>query len=269
MTAGIKALLSALTVVIMKLLSGLTLVFPFLLGSVLFAENARVLSGHELWDAVLREHVGDGRVDYARLKAEPRLVRYLDWLTEVRPDSLGSREEKLAYWINAYNALTLKLVLAHHPVKSIRDIPHPGLKSPWDLPVATIEGRELTLNQIEHEILRPVFKDPRIHYAIVCAAVSCPPLRSEAFVPERLDAQLDEQGRVFLAKQNQFDPATRTARLSQIFNWFGGDFGPDAPAVLRAIAVHAPAEIATALRTAPDRWKIEYLDYDWSLNERR
>ncbi len=163
----------------------------------------------------------------------------------------------------------MKLVLAHHPVKSIRDIPHPGLKSPWDLPVATLEGRELTLNQIEHEILRPIFKDPRIHYAIVCAAVSCPPLRSEAFVPERLDAQLDEQGRVFLSKQNQFDTATRTARLSQIFNWFGGDFGPDAPAVLRAIAVHAPAEIASALRTAPDRWKIEYLDYDWSLNERR
>jgi hypothetical protein len=233
------------------------------------AETGGAERGLGLWDAILRVHVAEGRVDYARLKTDPRLADYVRWLEQERPAGYGSREEKLAYWINAYNALTLKLVLAHHPVKSIRDIPHPRLKSPWDLPVTTIEGRELTLNQIEHEILRPVFKDARVHYAIVCAAVSCPPLRAEAYRPERLGAQLDEQGRLFLAKQNQFDPARRSARLSQIFNWFGSDFGADRPAVLTALAAHAPAEVAAALRAAPDRWTVDYLDYDWSLNDRR
>jgi len=125
----------------------------------------------------------------------------------------------------------MKLEADHYPVKSIKDIPHPGLKSPWDLPVARVAGRVLSLNEIEHTILRGELKEPRIHYAVVCAAVSCPPLRAEAYEAERLDAQLAEQARLFLGTLNRFDAVKRKAELSQIFEWFAADFGCEPAAV--------------------------------------
>ncbi|MDP1579714.1 MAG: DUF547 domain-containing protein [Candidatus Didemnitutus sp.] len=224
---------------------------------------------HATLDALLKERVSNGRVDYAALKTDARLGSYLDALAAADVAALGARDARLAFWINAYNAYTLKLVADHHPVKSIRDIPHPGVDSPWDLPVARVGGCDLSLNHIEHQVLRAELKEPRIHYAVVCAAVSCPPLRAEAFVAERIDEQFADQARVFLGTLNRFDAKARRAELSQIFNWFAADFGGEPAAVLRALAPYAPAAVRASLAADSGKWTVTYLDYDWSLNERR
>ena len=160
----------------------------------------------------------------------------------------------MAFWINAYNAYTLKLVASVEGISSIREITGLGTKGdpdsakPWDQPIATVGGKDYTLNQVEHEIIRPRFGDARIHFALVCAAYSCPQLRREAYVA---------------------DPRQRTAGLSQLFNWFAEDFGADQNAILRYAAdfVSNPAA-ANSLRNEPHRWNITYLEYDWSLNDR-
>lgn len=232
-----------------------------------FANAARAFD-HAPFDRILKDHVSEGRVDYAALKHDARLGSYLDALAAADVAALGTRNEQLAFWINAYNAYTLKLIVDHYPVKSIRDIPHPEVESSWDLPLARVAGRQLSLNAIEHTILRGELKEPRIHYAVVCAAVSCPPLRTEAFVAERLDAQLRDQAERFLATWNRFDPQTRRAEISQIFKWFASDFGGEPASVLRALAPYAPARVQASLAADADRWTVTYLDYDWALNER-
>jgi len=236
-----------------------------LLGALLPAVRAADIAA---LDAVLAAHVKNGHADYASIQTDQRLTAYLASLAELKPDALPSRNEQLAFWINAYNAFTLKLVTDHYPVKSIRDIPHPGLPSTWDLPVALIGGRTYTLNEIEHVIIRPTFKEPRVHFALVCAAVSCPPLRAESYSADRLDAQLSDQARLFLAAKNRFDATERRAELSSIFNWFATDFGDKPAALLAALAPYAPVAVQKSLETNPGQWSITYLDYDWALNDR-
>lgn len=233
-------------------------------------------SDHALFSAVLADHVRDGRVDYAALRHDARLSRYLAQLADTSPDELASEAERLALWINAYNAYTLKLVADDYPVKSIHDLGTGGRilgwllnRTPWDIRFAVVGGRTLTLNEIEHEILRPQFEEPRLHFAIVCAAVSCPPLRAEAYQADRLDAQLDDQGRRFLRDgvRNQFDVAGRRARLSPIFSWFAEDFGKTDAAVLRYVSRFAPPDVGRELAAGADRWSVSATDYDWSLND--
>ncbi len=224
---------------------------------------------HTALDGLLRAHVSAGRVDYEAVKADARLDEYLGALAATDLATLATREEQLAFWINAYNAHTLKLITAHLPLKSIRDIPHPGVASPWDLPGIQVGGRAVTLNAIENQILLAELKEPRIHYAIVCAAVSCPPLRAEAYEASRLEAQLKSQAYTFLRTHNRFDLKTRRAELSSIFKWFAADFGSEPAAVLRALAPYTPATTREALTGDPSKWAITYLDYDWSLNDRR
>ena len=233
-----------------------------------FTAPARAVAPGD-FDALLKERVVAGQVDYRGLKSDPRLPAYLATLVSAKPGTLPSAEARLAFWINAYNAYTLQLIVAHYPLKSIRDVPHPDVKSPWDLPVANIGGHSYTLNQIEHDILRAQLKEPRIHYALVCAAKSCPPLRAEAYESERIQAQLDDQARLFLATQNHFDPIASKAELSSILKWYGSDFGATPAEVLTALAPYTPEPVRAALIKAPAKWAIRYLDYDWSLNERR
>ncbi|TAG28452.1 MAG: DUF547 domain-containing protein [Verrucomicrobia bacterium] len=223
---------------------------------------------HGPLDTLLKDHVREGRVDYAALKEDTRLAAYLDALASADLATLPARNEQLAFWINAYNAVTLKLIVDHYPLKSIRDIPHPQVESCWDLPSATVGGRRLSLNEIEHSILRKELKEPRIHYAVVCAAVSCPPLRAEAYTAERLDAQFTAQAEQFLANWNHFDSQTRQAALSQIFNWFAVDFGSTPEAVLRSLAPYAPTQVRGALASESSGWTVTYLSYDWALNGR-
>ena len=175
-----------------------------------------------------------------------------------------------------YNAYTLKLVADAYPIESIHDLGTGGRilgwllnKSPWDIRFAEVGGEEYTLNEIEHEILRVDFDEPRIHFAVVCAAISCPPLRSEAYVPERLDEQLDAQARQFVAdrRSNRFNLSWQRAEVSPIFSWFEEDFGDDDSAVLLFLAEVAPPTTGEAIRQAPGKWSLDYTPYNWSLND--
>ena len=228
-----------------------------------------------LFTALLREHVRNDEVDYRRIQKDPRLDTYLGQLATTDPKSLPSRDAQLAFWINAYNAYTLKLITSVYPVDTIRAIHalgqtgSPDTGKPWDIAFAVVGGQTYTLEYIEHQIIRPQFKDARIHFALVCAAVSCPKLRNEAYVATRLEDQLNDQGRWFLTHRNQLDGRRRTAQLSQLFTWFADDFGGPPANILDFIADFAPPDLATSLRQSPDRWKLTYLDYDWALNDRR
>jgi hypothetical protein len=229
---------------------------------------------HRLLTDILSDHIKDGMVNYGALCKDARLGQYVQQLARINPDRISSEKERLAFWINAYNAYTLKIVCDNYPLKSIQDLNPRGLrkafaKTVWDKPLVTVNNRPTTLNTIEHKIIRTRFKDPRIHFALVCAAKSCPPLRSEAYEEDKLDEQLDDQGREFLAdaSKNRFDTARRAAQISKIFSWFAKDFGGGNVAVLTFIAGFLPEDVADKVRANPGAWTTSYTDYDWSLNE--
>lgn len=225
-----------------------------------------------LFDAVLQKHVHNGAVDYQQLKNDKRLDRYIEFLRRANPDKLPSQKAKLAFWINAYNAWTLKIICNRYPVQSIMDlaVQKDGKSvSPWDQPLVTVNNTIMTLNEIEHKIIRPTFKDARIHFALVCAAKSCPILRSEAYIAQKLDEQLDEQARIFLRdmSKNSFNTKQRTVSLSQLFDWYADDFGGKGEALLRYIAPYAPSHVSAQLQADAQRWKIQFNEYSWDLNE--
>ena len=224
---------------------------------------------HATFAGVLTEYVRDARVDYTALKAHPQdLHRYLDQVTAVSKSEFKKWNEpqQIAFLSNAYNAYTLRLIIDHYPVKSIKDI---GglLTGPWDQPVVKLFGETITLNIVEHKILRKDYSEPRIHFALVCAAKGCPPLRSEAYVAGRLDAQLDDQAKQFLANpsKNRVEAGERVVYLSPIFKWYGGDFEKKSGSVLAALEPYWPEKSAAAL--AKGNFKIRYTEYDWSLND--
>ena len=196
---------------------------------------------HSRLDALLRAHVdAEGLVDYAALGRESAaLDAYLASLASAPFEELG-RDEKLALLIDAYNAFTLRLILDHRPVASIKDIPS-GKR--WDDRRWTLAGETLSLNQIEHERIRPRFREPRIHFALVCAARSCPPLRAEAYVGQRLEAQLADQTRRVHSDERwvRFDPASGTLQLTKLYDWYGSDFLQAAPSVEEYAAAREPS----------------------------
>jgi len=223
---------------------------------------------HALFNNVLVQYVKDARVDYASLETHPQeLNRYLDQVAAVSEPEFKRWDEsqQIAFLSNAYNAYTLRLIIEHYPVESIKDIGG-FFNGPWDQPVVKLFGKTIDLNTVEHEILRVDYAEPRIHFALVCAAKGCPPLRSEAFVGIRLDEQLEDQERQFLATpdKNRIAAAERTVFLSPIFKWYGGDFGKEPGSVLAALKPYWP-DMPGGLDY--DDFKIRYTDYDWSLNE--
>ncbi len=227
---------------------------------------------HAQWSAILGRWVTDGRVHYAGLQREgqPALAAYLAALSGAcGPDyERWTRAERIAFWINAYNAFTVRLVLDHYPIASIRKIgwlPGAAFRERF-IPMEGLKGGTISLDDIENGTLRSTFREPRIHFALVCASASCPPLRSEAYRDADLDRQLDAQARAFLhdPTKNRIDPATKTLYLSSIFKWFRGDF--------EAAAGSLPAYVAQYLdfgTTHVADYDVEFLDYDWSLNDRR
>lgn len=228
---------------------------------------------HPAFDALLRAHVKDGLVDYEALKKDPsRLKAYAADIADVPAVTLAAwpDEDKIAFWINAYNALTLVSIVEKYPVKSIRDIP--GV---WDSRKFKVAGRSLTINEIEHEILRKDFEEPRIHMALVCAAMSCPPLRDGAYVGSRLDEQLKSQGVRFVGnKENvRLDQKEKTLHLSSIFKWFGEDFekkyskGASKKAVVNFVAAHS-STLAAEIENIRNL-RLSFIEYDWSLNKIR
>lgn len=228
----------------------------------------------QAWGELTARYVVDERwVDYAAWHASDddrrALGAVVDAFEAVDPAALA-RDDRLAFWINLYNAATVELVLENHPVASIKDIDGGGLfGSPWKIERVTVAGRALTLDQIEHEIIRPEFGDPRIHFAVNCASVGCPPLASEAYVGARLDAQLDAACRRALNDPTWVDLSgctgsygDGTIRLTKLFDWFRDDFGGD-DAVRDFIATYRPAD---AFRLRNTTCTLEYDDYDWRLN---
>ncbi len=230
---------------------------------------------HEEFDAILKDHVSEGVVDYRELKArEGSLDSYLSVLESTDPSALD-RNGRLAFWINAYNAYTLKLILNHYPgIESIKDIPS-GKR--WKARLWGVNGKLYSLDDIEHKILRKM-NEPRIHFAIVCASHSCPDLRNEAYDAGRLDEQLEDATRSFLVNSDKGLLVSEeegviwginyTIYLSAIFRWFGEDFEEAAGSVVDFVLPYVSGDTRDFILLHRDELKVKHLDYDWSLNGR-
>jgi Protein of unknown function, DUF547 len=218
---------------------------------------------HGLYAELLKKYVQNGTVDYQGFKsAEIKLDQYLKFLEETDTKKL-SRDEQFAFYINAYNAWTIKLILTGYPgIKSIKDLGS-IFKSPWKKQIARINGDIIILDHIEHDILRPRFKDPRVHFAINCAAKSCPPLRPEPYRADILEQQLDEMARAFINDSRRNRIEGRTLYVSSIFKWFSEDFNND---VVGFFLKYAQGDLKKQLEDSKSKIKVKYLDYDWSLN---
>ena len=221
---------------------------------------------HAVFDGLLSAHVDEeGWVDYAALKHDQaKLMSYIQSL-EAAPFDQLARDEKLTLLINAYNAFTLQLILENLPVESIKDIPE---KSRWSHVRWHVGSHTWSLNQIEHEQIRPKFKEPRIHFALVCAAVGCPPLRNQAFCSDRLEEQLEDQTRRVHMNPRwfQFDESEDRLKLTSLYKWYGGDFEQNAGTVVEFAARYSqPLSQRLAAGEPPP---ITWLDYDWSLNSK-
>ena len=215
-------------------------------------------SPHVLWGELLYKYVSqEGNVDYPSFKKERgKLVNYINTLDSLKADKefeYISREEKLVYWINAYNALTIDLILRHYPLKSIKDI-----KDPWDLRYWKLGDKWYNLNEIEHQILRKM-DEPRIHFAIVCASYSCPKLQNYAFTAINLEAQLTTATKEFLNDAARNSIAENSLELSKIFKWFSKDFKQDG-SLIDFLNQYSNIRIS-------DNARIRYKPYNWDLND--
>lgn len=227
---------------------------------------------HSAWDGVLERFIAPGpdgvdRFAYAAAARDrAALDGYVDSLART-PVSRYARPEQKAYWINLYNALTVRTVLDHYPVESIRDIDiSPGLFSdgPWGAKLVEVEGEALSLDDIEHRILRPVWRDARVHYAVNCASIGCPQLAAAAWTGAALDAQLEAAARAYVNHPRGVSvTADGRLRLSKIYDWFAEDFG-GRDGLAAHLRLFAAPELAAALAGAP---RIAGYDYDWALND--
>jgi Protein of unknown function, DUF547 len=227
---------------------------------------------HGRFARVLAASVKDGRVDYAKLKAAPaELDAYLKDIESVPVADFAKwgKGERLALLLNLYNAQTLRLIVNHYPVKSIRSIGAlPG--AAWRELIVRFGGQMMSLDHLENKIIRVEYREPRIHFALVCAAMGCPPLRSEPYVGARLGEQLDDQARKFLAtpESNRFDAAKNTLYLSEIFKWYGEDFTKAAGSLAMYVKPFLPKAQRDALAD-PAKVKVKFTDYDWALNAQK
>ncbi|MDZ7629767.1 MAG: DUF547 domain-containing protein [Gemmatimonadaceae bacterium] len=228
---------------------------------------------HGAFDRLLQTHVVNGLVNYDAFKASPEFSGYLRLLAATNPAPLP-RAEQLAFWINAYNAYTIQLINVKGERESIRNVNKSlgflKFKGPWSEAFAVVGGKTYTLDDIEQRIIRPTFREPRIHFALVCAAIGCPPLRSEAYTGARLEAQLHDQAVIFLTRspsKNRVDVGNRTVYRSQVFSFsdYMNDFGGSESAVGRFIARYYPAGPEKALLESGE-FSVVKTAYDWSLN---
>lgn len=235
------------------------------------------VADHAPWDALLSRYVSAGadginRVDYARWKTSAAdraaLTAYIRILQAERPSALP-RNAAFAYWANLYNAVTVDVVLSRYPVASIRDIRSEGgglkgLIGPWQTKLVTVEGRRLSLDDIEQGIMRPTFRDPRVHYALNCASLGCPNLPLRAFRSDTLEADLDAAARAYINHPRGVRVTPQGLRLSSIYKWYAADFGD----LVAHLARYAAPARAAEIRARP---RIAGYGYDWSLNgtERR
>lgn len=245
---------------------------------------------HQALTDVLKKVMKKGLVNYQALKNDPKKLEiYLTALSQTSESDFQkwSENQQLAFWINAYNALTLKAIITHYPIKAkgFKSFIYPKnsirqIRGVWDKLSFSVLGKKLTLYHIEHEIIRKEFNEPRIHMALVCAALSCPELRDEAYVGDRLIKQLDDQAQTFLSKPDKFkiDRELGVLYISTIFDWFGKDFvktyggntiynflKEEEAAVLNFIYNYLPVDDKSAFTGI--QFQIKHLKYDWTLNE--
>jgi len=228
---------------------------------------------HHLWAELLRKYIKPGddavnRFAYGSVSKtdKDKLDRYIDQLAQT-PVGQHNRQVQRAYWINLYNALTIQEVLSHFPVDSIRDI-RSGIFSagPWKKKLVKVEDQKLTLNDIEHRILRPIWQDPRIHYAVNCASLGCPNLQDEVFTAANTESLLDKAAREFINHPRAAVVIDGKLQVSSIYEWFKADFGGKDAAVIEHLKQYAGAELARSLNTVS---KIDSDLYDWRINSVR
>lgn len=219
------------------------------------AEPAPAPVSHAIWDGLLKKHVSaKGNVNYEGIKADrAKLKEYFGLLSKNHPADSWSKQEKMACWINVYNAYTIELILQNWPVKSIKDI-----SNPWKQKIIKLGGKTYDLDHVEHQILRKM-GDSRIHFAIVCASYSCPQLRNEAFTADKLNAQLIDQAKKFINDPNRNKISASALQLSKIFDWFKGDF-------TKKTGLISYINKYSKVKAGP-KAKITYLKYDWALNK--
>jgi len=240
------------------------------------ARGSSATVDHSVWDRLLKTYVKKGsdglnRVDYAAFKKDGQadLKAYIKRLEAIDPATLD-RPEQFALLANLYNAKTVDIVLDHYPVKSIKDISLGGgllgvfTSGPWKAKVLKMKGVDLSLDDIEHGMLRPVFKDPRVHYAVNCASVGCPNLGTEAFTGAKLEAQLDAAARAYVNNPRGVDPKPAGLTVSSIYNWYQADFGGSEEGVIAHLRAYAAPALARKLARTTS---INEYHYDWSLND--
>ncbi len=247
------------TLITSKVLLGLSVVVSLIFST----RSAGAAPDNRIFADLLTKYNHSGVVDYAGFKKEEsRLDAYLEALADVKPDSLA-RDDRFAFYANAYNAWTIKLILSGYPgVESIKDLGS-FFKSPWKKKFVKIDGQVITLDTIEHDILRPEFKDPRVHVAVNCASKGCPSLWGEPFSGDQLDAQLNAAAAAFINDPGFNRLENDTLYISRIFKWFSEDFGDDA---IDFLDQYAAGHLKQAITSRRSSLKIRYLDYDWSLN---
>lgn len=211
------------------------------------------------YDLLLQTHVDkNGNVEYKNLKKdESKLAAYLSFLDKTTPTKDWSSNKTKAFWINAYNAYTLKIILDNYPLKSIMNIKENG-KDAWNIPFAKVGGKKYTLNQIEHEILRKDFNDPRIHVGVNCASGSCPQLGNFAFSEDNIDAELERLMKLFINDKNRNIITEKKIQVSKLFEWFKEDFTKNG-SLIEYLNKYSTTKINK-------KAKIRFLEYDWSLN---
>jgi hypothetical protein len=226
-------------------------------------DNAPNFHSHSIWDTLLKTHVNNtGFVNYKGfLKDTVLLNTYLRQLSANHPTNLWTKNEAKAYWINAYNAFTVKLIVDNYPVKTIKELGGSIYKvnTPWDIKFINLGSNTYDLNNIEHGILRDEFPDARIHAVVNCASVSCPPLRNEAYTPEKLEVQMTEQMRYFINDKTKNTITESKVEVSSLFKWYSGDFTKEAKTVRNYINQFSSLKI-------DEGTKITYKSYDWNLN---
>ena len=220
-------------------------------------EDEEVLNtpNHDSWNAILKSNVSSsGKVNYVGMKSKlTEIQSYISTLESLSDQSTWSRNEKLAYWINLYNAATVKLIVDNYPTSSITNI---NGGKPWDKKVVTISGKSYSLNQIENDIIRPKFKEPRIHFAVNCAAISCPKIMNSAFTADKLSYQLTKQAKAFInGSKNSI--SENSIEISKIFEWYAVDFGSS---IIDYLNKYSTTTINSNATTT-------YNEYNWNLNK--
>ncbi|TVR88981.1 MAG: DUF547 domain-containing protein [Saprospirales bacterium] len=243
------------------------LFIPTCWGQKEFPTSSPTPPSHEIWTELLQKHVdNEGVVNYRGfIRDRVKLNQYLNKLSTNPPDKdKWTDAEQLAYWINVYNAFTVKLIIDHYPVESIKDIGGriniPFVNSPWDIKFVDIGGKKIHLNAVEHAIIRVEFDEPRIHFAVNCASYSCPILLNEAYEADKLEEQLERQTVRFMNDERfNIINSPEEAKISRLFRWYSGDFKVDGQNVVDYINRYSDVKLNSNAR-------IRYIDYDWSLN---